>query len=114
MYGRLLENLPLTTPIYHWGDVDEGGFRIASTIAAVARGAGLQPLWDVTKDVPLNMRVKSFDTDVGAHSPLRVRQDGPELGQAMREAGFVAEQEALERGYMADVKGSFYFGPKLR
>ena len=29
MYMRLLVNLPLGTPVLHWGDVDEGGFRIA-------------------------------------------------------------------------------------
>ena len=81
MYGRLLENLPLTTPIYHWGDVDEGGFRIVSTIAAVkARGAGffLQPYGMSPKDVPLNMRVKSRHGRWSRISTTsRVRQDGP-------------------------------------
>ena len=99
MYGRLLENLPLTTPIYHWGDVDEGGFRIASTIAAVARGAGffLQPYGMSPKDVPLNMRVKASTRTLERIHHFACAAGWPELGQAMREAGFVAEQEALER-----------------
>jgi hypothetical protein len=36
MYGRLLERLPRTTPLQHWGDLDEGGFRIAAQIATEA------------------------------------------------------------------------------
>jgi len=99
MYGRLLESLPLTTPIYHWGDVDEGGFRIASTIAAVARGAGffLQPYGMSPKDVPLNMRVKASTRTLERIHHFACAAGWHELGQAMREAGFVAEQEALER-----------------
>ena len=91
--------LPLTTPIYHWGDVDEGGFRIASTIAAVARGAGffLQPYGMSPKDVPLNMRVKASTRTLERIHHFACAAGWPELGQAMREAGFVAEQEALER-----------------
>jgi hypothetical protein len=74
MYGRLLESLPPTTPIYHWGDVDEGGFRIASTIAATARGAGfsLQPYGMSPEDVPVGNAGQGLSTDLGAHSPLRL------------------------------------------
>lgn len=99
MYGRLLESLPSTTPIYHWGDVDEGGFRIASTIAAVARGAGfsLQPYGMSPEDVPLEMRVRASARTLERIHHFACAAGWPELGQAMREAGFIAEQEALER-----------------
>lgn len=99
MYGRLLESLPRTTPIYHWGDIDEGGFRIASTIAATARGAGfsLQPYGMSPEDVPLEMRVEVSARTLERIHHFACAAGWPELGQAMREAGFVAEQEALER-----------------
>lgn len=99
MYRRLLESLPRTTPIYHWGDIDEGGFRIASTIAAVARVAGfsLQPYGMSPEDVPLKMRVRASARTLERIHHFACAAGWPELGQAMREAGFVAEQEALER-----------------
>lgn len=99
MYRRLLESLPPTTPVYHWGDVDEGGFRIASTIAAAARGAGfpLQPYRMSPEDVPLNMRVKASARTLERIHHFACASGWLALGQAMREAGFVAEQEALER-----------------
>ena len=40
MYQRLLQSLPVVTEVNHWGDVDEGGFRIAARIAKVARESG--------------------------------------------------------------------------
>lgn len=99
MYGRLLETLPPTTPVYHWGDVDEGGFRIASTISAVAGGVGfsLQPYRMSPKDVPLEMRVKASARTLERIHHFACAAGWPELGQAMRQAEFIAEQEALER-----------------
>lgn len=45
LYRRLITSLPLHTPLYHWGDIDEGGYRIATAISETARQAGrtLQP-----------------------------------------------------------------------
>ncbi|MGY0611176.1 Wadjet anti-phage system protein JetD domain-containing protein [Luteimonas sp. A501] len=44
-YRRIIDGLPATTALYHWGDIDEGGFRIAAVLAEVASSAGraLQP-----------------------------------------------------------------------
>ena len=80
-------------------DIDEGGFRIASTIAAVARVAGfsLQPYGMSPEDVPLKMRVRASARTLERIHHFACAAGWPELGQAMREAGFVAEQEALER-----------------
>jgi len=99
MYGRLLESLPPTTAIFHWGDVDEGGFRIASTIATVAMKAGfaLRPYGMSPSDVPLNMRVSASPRTLERIHRFACAAGWPELGQAIREAEFVAEQEALER-----------------
>lgn len=99
MYGRLLGTLPPTTPINHWGDVDEGGFRIAATIAAVASAAGfaLQPYGMSPEDVPLEMRVRASPRTLERIHHFACAAGWFELGRAMREAAFVAEQEALER-----------------
>jgi hypothetical protein len=99
MYRRLLESLPPATPISHWGDVDEGGFRIAATIAAAARTAGfsLQPYCMTPADVPLKMRVPASVRTLERIHHFACAAGWPELGQAMREAKFIAEQEALER-----------------
>jgi hypothetical protein len=31
-YARILESIPVHIPVYHWGDIDQGGFRIAAHI----------------------------------------------------------------------------------
>ena len=40
LYRRILAGLPDATEVYHWGDIDEGGFRIAATLAADVREQG--------------------------------------------------------------------------
>lgn len=97
MYGRLLESLPPTTPIYHWGDVDEGGFRIASTISAVAKQFNfyLKPYGMSPEDVPFEMRISASARTLERINHFACTAGWPELGQAMRDAGFVAEQESL-------------------
>jgi hypothetical protein len=57
-YVRILRGLAAALPVHHWGDIDEGGFRIAAVLAGAAREAGctLQP-WlmspsDLAPDVP--------------------------------------------------------------
>ena len=99
MYGRLLKSLPQDTPIYHWGDVDEGGFRIASTIATVANDAGftLQSYRMSPEDVPLEMQVRASERTLARIYHFACAAGWPKLGRAVREAGFVAEQEMLER-----------------
>ncbi|MFW9101078.1 Wadjet anti-phage system protein JetD domain-containing protein [Pseudomonas sp. P4795] len=39
-YVRILSRLPSTCCVYHWGDHDEGGFRIAARIAQFAGQLG--------------------------------------------------------------------------
>jgi hypothetical protein len=40
MYRRLLGSIPDSVPVRHWGDVDEGGYRIATLIAQNGKHAG--------------------------------------------------------------------------
>lgn len=102
MYIRLLRSLPPSTPIYHWGDIDEGGFRIASTIAAEARTAGfaLQPYAMSPSDVPTEMRVRASARTLERIQHFACAAGWPDLGRSVLEAGFIAEQEVLERGYL--------------
>lgn len=100
MYTRLLVSVPLGTPVSHWGDVDEGGFRIASTIAAAARTAGfqIQPYAMSPEDVPAEMRVKASARTLERIQHFASAAGWADLGRSILEAGFVVEQEALERG----------------
>lgn len=38
-YLRILRGLPEGVPVYHWGDIDEGGFRIAASLASTVAEA---------------------------------------------------------------------------
>lgn len=40
VYGLMLAALPFHARLYHWGDIDAGGFRIASHVAACCHAAG--------------------------------------------------------------------------
>lgn len=97
MYVRLLGALPSGVPVYHWGDIDEGGFRIASILAQVARSAGhiLQPWMMHPDDVPEDRRVKA-----SPHTLERIRRFASAagwetLGSEIAKAGFTVEQEGL-------------------
>ena len=100
MYLRLLESLPPATSVLHWGDVDEGGFRIAFTIATVCQEAGfkLQPYAMSPEDVPPAMRTKASARTLERIHHFACAAGWPDLGRYVLEAGFVAEQEALDRG----------------
>lgn len=37
-YARILDVLPESIPVYHWGDIDQGGFRIAAHIKSQSIG----------------------------------------------------------------------------
>jgi len=100
MYTRLLDSLPRTTPVFHWGDIDEGGFRIASTIAAKAQmvGFSLRSYAMSPEDVPMEMRVKASARTLERIQHFASTAGWVDLGRAVFNAGFVAEQEALKRG----------------
>ena len=71
----------------------------ASTIAGAARAAGfqLQPYAMSPDDVPSAMRVKASARTLERIHHFASAAGWPDLGRSMLEAGFVAEQEALER-----------------
>jgi len=78
MYARILKNLLTDTPIYHWGDIDEGGFRIASVLAAVAKNAGhiIKPWQMHPANVPLEHRRPASATTVNKMVYFAKLRDG--------------------------------------
>lgn len=97
MYVRLLKDIPVTTPIFHWGDVDEGGFRIASTLARDAQAVNHRLLpWKMhPDDVPANVRRKATSYVLKRIRHFAAAAGWAALGNAVFEAGFTVEQEGL-------------------
>lgn len=98
MYRRILAALPSDVPVCHWGDIDEGGFRIAATLAQDARmvGHSVQPWSMHPDDVPADLRSKATP-----HTLERIRHFAnsagwTDLGEAIAVAGFTVEQEGLK------------------
>lgn len=104
LYARILSTLPLDAPVYHWGDIDEGGYRIAATLAGVAveTGRSLQP-W--------LMSPQAFTSELRKRLPppsatvlkemLRWadRAGWPEVAAELRHCPVLAEQEWLDPVY---------------
>jgi hypothetical protein len=95
MYVRLLAALPAGTPVLHWGDVDEGGFRIAAFLSQCAAEAGhaLLPWKMRPTDVPESLRRAA-----SAHTVERMVKYADEAGwnniaHELAAAKLVAEQE---------------------
>lgn len=98
MYIRILTALPSDVPVYHWGDIDEGGFRIAATLVQDARTVGRSvQAWSMhPEDVPADLRRRATP-----HTLERIRHFAnaagwTELGEAIVAAGFTVEQEGLK------------------
>ena len=98
MYRRLLTTLPASTPIYHWGDLDEGGFRIAAKLAEEARAVGRAVLpWEkmAPEAVPSDLQVPAQPNTLSRMVQFAHAAGWSRLADAVQQAGFTAEQEAL-------------------
>lgn len=97
MYSRILESLPKDTPVFHWGDVDEGGFRIAAALARVVKQHGhiLQPWKMHPNDVTEDLRRKASEHTLSRMHHFASEAGWPELGKDIAAAGFTVEQESL-------------------
>ena len=98
VYGRLLQDLPGDVPIYHWGDIDEGGLRIAARLAQDAQSIGraIGPWRMHPQDVPAERRRPASAGTLARMQRYAQTAGWTDLGQALLEAGFTVEQEALE------------------
>ncbi len=97
MYIRLLTELPNKVPIFHWGDIDEGGFRIAATLAQDARTVGhtIQPWSMHPDDVPTDLRCKATPRTLDRIRHFARTAGWDTLGESVAQAGFTVEQESL-------------------
>ena len=98
MYKRILAELPTEMPVYHWGDIDEGGFRIAATLADDARKVGhrIQPWSMHPEDVPVDLRRQATPHTLERIRHFATAAGWMELGEAIAAAGFTVEQEGLK------------------
>jgi len=97
MYVRLLNDLPKDVPVFHWGDVDEGGFRIASVIAKEAGKAGhmLKPYMMHPDEVPEDHRRKASDRTIDRMVYFAEQTGWKSIAEAVANAKFTVEQESL-------------------
>jgi len=98
MYGRLLAGLPSGTPVLHWGDIDEGGFRIAANLAEIARHVGhvLQPYRMSPVDIPRDRRRPAASGQIDRMRAFAVKAGWSELADLLAQSEFTAEQEVLD------------------
>ncbi|WP_297913101.1 Wadjet anti-phage system protein JetD domain-containing protein [Thiomonas sp.] len=95
MYQRLLASTPPGVPVSHWGDVDEGGFRIAAFVSRLAAAAGhrLEP-WNMRpSDVPQSQRRPAASRTLKRMAKFARDAGWAELAGEIEQAGIVAEQE---------------------
>ncbi|MBL0121654.1 MAG: DUF2399 domain-containing protein [Betaproteobacteria bacterium] len=97
MYVRLLRELKLGVPVYHWGDIDEGGFWIAASLAHDASGAGhkIKPWLMWPADLPLARRTIAKPGTIARIKHFAMAAGWQDLGEAIAAAGFTVEQEGL-------------------
>lgn len=97
MYRKLLQGVPAEVPIYHWGDVDEGGFRIAATLAKDASLCGhtLLPWKMHPNDIPDELRRKAKGKTLERIQRFSTLAGWQALGEAVSIAGFTVEQEGV-------------------
>ena len=100
-YARILSGLPPALPVYHWGDIDEGGFRIAAVLAATARGAGhrLLPWMMSPADIPAGAKKHAKAPPTSSLAAM-VRWAGragwDELAVQLQRQAVQLEQESLD------------------
>lgn len=97
MYMRILAALASDVPVYHWGDIDEGGFRIAATLSQDARAVEhiLRPWSMRPEDVPQELRRKASRQTLERMQHFATCAGWHDLAREIEVAGFTVEQEGL-------------------
>jgi hypothetical protein len=99
-YGVLLESLVEDVPVFHWGDFDEGGFRIAARIAsdAVALGRCVLPWKMHPSEIPEALRRPASPGKAQRMGAFAAAAGWRDMTAAIVAAQFTVEQEALHDG----------------
>ena len=100
-YARLIRWMPAGSQLHHWGDIDEGGFRIAAAIASLATEAGrtLQPWRMAPDDVPRPHAPISDDAVIERMATWAGRAGWHPIAEALRRDPVRIEQEALDPSF---------------
>lgn len=98
MYVRILKGLPESVPVFHWGDIDEGGFRIASVLAKEADRAGhsILPMKMHPQDVPTEHRRPASPKTIERMMHFARQACWDDIAMDIEEARFTVEQESWE------------------
>lgn len=99
-FARMLTELPAETRLYHWGDIDEGGYRIAAHLAAIAGTAGTSLLpWLMSPEDferhPLGQQVPSAES-LRKMTDWATRAGWPHIASALTRSPIQIEQEAID------------------
>lgn len=100
-YARILSRLSPALTIHHWGDIDEGGFRIAAVLAATAQSVGrrLLPWMMSPAELPPDV-VKQAKTptpsSLSAMLRWAERSGWSELAVQLQQQPMQLEQESLD------------------
>ena len=89
------QDIPPGVSVSHWGDVDEGGFRIAAFVSRLAAAAGhhLEP-WNMhPSDVPQSQRRPAAPRTLSCMARFARDAGWAALADEIKQAGIVAEQE---------------------
>jgi hypothetical protein len=101
-FSRLLATLPAESALYHWGDIDEGGFRIAAQLATIANACGRRLLPWLMSPQDIAMPVETARAEPPSAASLKkmmswAGQAGwPQVAEALAETPIRIEQEALD------------------
>ena len=97
----ILRCLPASAPIHHWGDIDEGGFRIAAKLAETAREADftLRP-WLMSPAVlptaVLERAARPAPATLASMRRWATRTGWPQIADALQQEPIELEQESLD------------------
>lgn len=99
-FSRLLGSLPVDCSLYHWGDIDEGGFRIAAQLATVANADGRTVLpWLMS---PQDLDTAALDAEAPSAACLKKmtywadKAGWPQIASALQRTPIRIEQEAID------------------
>jgi len=97
MYGRLIKDLPSETNVYHWGDIDEGGFRIAYRISQTTKKhhINLQPYKMHPSDIPKEHRIEASQKTLDKIKYFTDKIGWNDLGEDIFRTKIIAEQESI-------------------
>lgn len=100
-YARIIEDLPASIAVYHWSDIDEGGFRIAAVLAEVARSTGhdLRP-WRMSKAALRQTSCHNFrsptPSTLAAMCKWAVRAGWDKVAADLERHPILLEQESID------------------